>query len=104
MDKNGNCADPPAFSTGPGEHLSLDDQGSDGFVCVKQPGSTSTTSTVPSSGTYKGYICPGVMQTYNASTGTGGHYFNGCYTSVAGTQTSTNTISSGHSQSHLFGL
>ena len=33
------------------------------------------------------------MQSYNASTGSGGHYFNGCYTSTAATNTSTSTSS-----------
>ena len=38
-------------------------------------------SNIPTSGTYKGYICPGVDSgTYN--TGRGGHYYNGCYDSV----------------------
>ena len=72
--------------------------GSDGFGCVKSPSSGSSTSTIPSSGTYSGYICPGVVQysdieTTYANAVTGGHYFNGCYTSA--TTGVTKTVSSG---------
>jgi Flp pilus assembly protein TadG len=56
--------------------------------CLQSPGSTSTVSTIPSSGTYKGYICPNAMN--NADPGMSGHYYNGCYTSTA-TQTATTT-------------
>jgi Flp pilus assembly protein TadG len=46
------------------------------FGCVDSPVSGSnSTSTIPSSGTYSGYICPGV------DSGTS-NYYNGCYTSV----------------------
>jgi hypothetical protein len=92
-DYNGN-ADPPTPNTkGPGDSCPYSTN-SDGFVCVASPGSSTNASTIPSSGTYKGYICPGVMQTYNASSGLGGHYFNGCYTSAA---TGTTQVSSGSS-------
>ncbi len=63
---------------------------SHGFRCKPSPTSTSTTSTIPSSGTYKGYICP--------STDTGGEdptkigiIYNGCYDSVLNPK----TVSSG---------
>jgi Flp pilus assembly protein TadG len=94
--------------------------GSDGFGCYNAPATSwdttnwspansslgsgsradlSTTSTIPSSGTYSGYICPGVVsgytdiETYNANSVTGGHYFNGCYTTK--TTGSYKTISTG---------
>jgi len=84
--------DPPSRNTiGPGDACPYTTN-TDGFVCVSSPGSSSTASTIPSSGTYKGYICPGVMQKYSASSGLGGHYFNGCYTSAS---SGTTTVASG---------
>ncbi len=69
--------------------------GTDGFSCDTQPEGSST-ATIPSSGTYKGYICPGVMQTYDAATGSGGHHHEGCYvaTKVTGTTVNVATGSS----------
>lgn len=76
-------------TTGPGDSCPWNTS-SDGFRCLTQPNG-STTSTIPSSGTYSGYICPSVISTYTSSgslAGKGGHHFNGCYTSVdAGTKT-----------------
>jgi hypothetical protein len=96
--------------------------GGDGFGCYNAPATSwdttnwspansslgsgsradlSTTSTIPSSGTYSGYICPGVVsgytdiETYAANSVTGGHYFNGCYTTR--TTGSYKTISTGGS-------
>jgi Flp pilus assembly protein TadG len=53
-----------------------------GFGCAPDPASTTTTSSIASSGTYAGYICPG--------TDTGGYnstligvMYNGCYNSVS---------------------
>ena len=68
--------------------------GSQGYTCQSAPANgSSSTSTVPSSGTYSGYICPGVEATTNF--GKLGHYYNGCYNSV---QTSTIvTVCSGSS-------
>ncbi|HXC54265.1 MAG TPA: pilus assembly protein [Rhizomicrobium sp.] len=84
----------PATTVGPGDSCPWS-SGSDGFGCVKTPtNGSSSTSTIPSSGTYSGYICPGV-EAANASTGAGGHYFNGCYTSVA--TGGTTTVSTGSS-------
>lgn len=77
-------------TTGPGDSCPWNTS-NDGWTCVKSPTSTSTTSTIPSSGTYKGYICPSAVKVNTASgslAGKGGHHFNGCYTSVdAGTTT-----------------
>ena len=65
----------PSSSVGPGSPCPLS------LGCVTQPGGTTSTSTVPSSGTYKGYICPNAVG--SSSTGQNGHYYDGCYTSVA---------------------
>ncbi|WP_407169993.1 pilus assembly protein TadG-related protein [Bradyrhizobium sp. ORS 111] len=46
-----------------------------GFTCTAGPTSTSNVSTIPSSGTYKGYICPSVD--YNSHT-----IYNGCWVST----------------------
>ena len=48
---------------------------SGGFTCQASPTSTSNASTIPSSGTYKGYICPSVD--YNSHT-----LYNGCWVST----------------------
>jgi len=66
--------------------------------CVSAPGSTSSTNTVPSSGSYAGYICPDAMG--SSSPGQSGHYYNGCYNStVNGTTTVTQTVSKGNNAS-----
>ncbi len=65
----------PSSSVGPGSSCPF----SDG--CVSQPGSTQSTNNVPSSGTYAGYICPNAVR--SSSAGQTGHYYDGCYTSVA---------------------
>jgi hypothetical protein len=57
-----------------------------GFVCDTDPDNSSpqTTSKIPSSGTYKGYICPGDDSNYFV-------YYNGCYTSVQNGSSYTHT-------------
>jgi Flp pilus assembly protein TadG len=62
------------------------------FGCVLTPVSGSgSTATIPSSGTYSGYICPGV------DSGTS-NYYNGCYDSVdKGTTTTRTNFCSGSS-------
>ena len=65
----------PSSSVGPGSSCPW------GIGCVASPGSTSSASNVPSSGTYKGYICPNAVG--SSTTGQAGHYYNGCYTSTA---------------------
>ncbi|MBR0800149.1 pilus assembly protein [Bradyrhizobium jicamae] len=49
---------------------------SGGFTCLSSPTSTSSVSTIPSSGSYKGYICPSVD--YNSHSA-----YNGCWVSTA---------------------
>jgi hypothetical protein len=58
----------------------------------------STTSSIPSSGSYAGYICPGVDGGNKDPTKLG-IYYNGCYDSVPTTTTTTRTVSSGWSAS-----
>jgi Flp pilus assembly protein TadG len=77
----------PSSSIGPGSTCpygtrSRPDQSPYGYRCASTPtNGSSLTDTIPSSGTYKGYICPGPDDgTYNS--GREGHYYNGCYTSV----------------------
>ncbi len=78
---------------GPGSSCPLTNN-THGFRCAANPTSTSIVSSIPSSGTYSGYICP--------STDTGGKdskkigiMYNGCYNSVQ----STRTIATGSSAS-----
>jgi len=64
----------PSTSYGPGISCPWNTT-TNGYQCTSGPANgSSTTSRIPSSGTYKGYICPSV-------TGTG-HYWNGCFNSV----------------------
>lgn len=70
----------PISTDGPGTNCPL------ALGCVTQPGSTTRTSTIPSSGTYKGYICPDAdVATLSkvSHPGQTGHYYDGCYDSVA---------------------
>jgi Flp pilus assembly protein TadG len=78
----------PTSTDGPGTNCPL------ALGCVTQPGSTTRTSVIPSSGTYKGYICPDADVSSLSSKshpGQTGHYYDGCYTSTA-TQTATTTL------------
>ena len=66
-----------------------------GFQCTSGPvNGSSTTNTIPSSGTYAGYICPSIDSGSKNSVKLG-VYYNGCYNSVATTTTNTTTVSSG---------
>jgi hypothetical protein len=79
----------PSMSVGPGDNCPYSTR-NDGFTCSPTPTSTSTTSTVPSSGTYAGYICP-------AQDGTSGSYYNGCYNSTTYSSTGSSATCTGHS-------
>jgi Flp pilus assembly protein TadG len=79
----------PDMSVGPGDNCPYSSW-SDGFTCSPTPTSTSTTNTVPSSGTYAGYICP----SKNNSTGS---YVNGCYNSTTYSATGSSATCTGHS-------
>ncbi|MCA6102027.1 TadE/TadG family type IV pilus assembly protein [Bradyrhizobium australafricanum] len=55
-----------------------------GFTCTDRPATVSgarSTSTIPSSGTYAGYICPS-MDSGRKLPGKTSIYYNGCYTTV----------------------
>ena len=60
-----------------------------GFGCVTQPAGSSSTNTIPSSGTYKGYICPGKYSDGTPNIG--------CYTSTTYSATGSGASCSGHS-------
>lgn len=66
---------------GPGSDCPFSNS-SHGFRCAANPTSTSIVSSIPSSGTYSGYICPSTDTGQKSSTRIGLMY-NGCYTSVA---------------------
>jgi hypothetical protein len=73
----------PAATVGPGSNCPYATNRSPyGYGCTSGPANgAASASKIPSSGTYKGYICPGVDNgSYN--TGQVGHYYNGCYSSV----------------------
>ncbi len=78
----------PSTSIGPGSSCPWS-TGTQGYRCTASAtNGDSNTNTIPSSG----LICPSVRSA-NASTGAGGHYFNGCYNSVpTQTQTVTTTV------------
>ena len=66
-----------------------------GFQCTTGPNNgSSTTSTMPSSGSYSGYICPG-LDSGNKDADKIGIYYNGCYNSVPTTTTTTTTVCTG---------
>lgn len=68
-----------------------------GFYCVGNPSNgASKVNTIPSSGTYKGYICPGVDSGDYGNSDHRDRYYNGCYTS-AKNGTNKITVSSGNS-------
>ena len=79
----------PSMSVGPGDDCPW--TGSNGYTCTTGPvNGSSTTSTIPSSGTYKGYICP------SKNSGTGS-YYNGCYNSTTYSMTGSSATCTGHS-------
>ena len=79
----------PNMSVGPGDNCPYSTW-SNGFTCSPTPTSTSTTNTIPSSGTYAGYICPSKI----SSTGS---YVNGCYNSTTYSSTGSSATCTGHS-------
>jgi Flp pilus assembly protein TadG len=62
-------------AVGPGAQCPFSN-GSGGFTCNAGPTSTSGVSTIPSSGTYSGYICPSVDYNSHAQ-------YNGCWVSTS---------------------
>ena len=87
---------PPA-NVGPGSNCPWS-TGSNGFTCTSGPANgSSNTNTIPSNGTYKGYICPSVNNqgTYYNGVYYKGVYYNGCYNSTSCTG-SGSTLSCQH--------
>ena len=61
-----------------------------GFTCMDRPATLSnanSTNTIPSTGTYAGYICPG-LDSGSKLPGKSSIYYNGCYTTVTGASAS----------------
>jgi Flp pilus assembly protein TadG len=61
-----------------------------GFTCMDRPATVSGargTDTIPSSGTYAGYICPSIDSGRKIE-GKSGIYYNGCYTTATGSSAS----------------
>jgi len=70
----------PAANVGPGSSCPWSNSGN-GFRCTTGPANgSSNTNTIPSSGTYKGYICPSIVNNSNYSNN--GTYYNGCFNST----------------------
>lgn len=89
--------------TGPGSSCPLTDS-NHGFVCTTGPVNNSPkASSIPSSGTYKGYICPSVDSGRKDRTKIG-IYYNGCYNSIPTTSTTTKTVCSGSRSCSCGGL
>jgi Flp pilus assembly protein TadG len=85
----------PSTSVGPGSSCPYTNNAK-GFVCTTGPvNGSSTTGTIPSSGTYKGYICPSV-DSGQVNAVQGGIYYNGCYTSSTYTCTGSACTCTGH--------
>lgn len=67
-----------------------------GFTCMDRPatsiGATST-NTIPSSGNYKGYICPS-LDRGNKIAGQTNIYYNGCYTTATGASATCGSLPS----------
>lgn len=83
---------------GPGDNCPFGTSTSQtGFTCVKTSlDGASNTSTIPSSGTYSGYICPG--NDSGGKDGTkGGLNYPGCYTSTTYSSVGSSATCTGHS-------
>lgn len=72
-------------SIGPGDSCPFTSS-TNGYKCAPSPTSASTTSSIPSSGTYSGYICPSTDTGGDDST-KNGLIYNGCYNSVYNAKT-----------------
>jgi Flp pilus assembly protein TadG len=71
----------PSASVGPGSSCPYSTN-TNGFGCTSGPANgSSTVTTIPSSGTYAGYVCPGAYTKVD-TTGQLSLYYNGCYNSV----------------------
>lgn len=81
----------PSASVGPGSSCPYSSW-SNGFACTQGPANGSwNTNTIPSSGSYAGYICPS-RDNGRVDPGRNGHYYNGCYDSVPAGTTTTSCV------------
>ena len=81
----------PSASVGPGSSCPYSSW-SNGFACTQGPANGSwNTNTIPSSGSYAGYICPS-RDNGRVDPGRNGHYYNGCYDSVPTGTTTTSCV------------
>ena len=82
--------------TGPGDDCPLSSSKT-GFGCVNTPvDGAATTTTIPSSGSYSGYICPGVDTGGTDGTKIGFDY-PGCYNSTTYSSSGSSAVCTGHS-------
>jgi Flp pilus assembly protein TadG len=78
----------PLSAFGPGDDCPFTDSSNNlrnayGFYCAtSETNTTSKTSTIASSGSRTGYICPGRDYGTNTTQSHNGHYYNGCWTST----------------------
>lgn len=85
----------PSSSVGPGSNCPFSTR-YQGFGCTTGPATGSPdTGTVPSSGAYRGYICPSVDNGRTNQT-RNGHYYNGCWTSTTYSCTGSSCSCNGH--------
>jgi Flp pilus assembly protein TadG len=108
---NPNSSSPATVSFaawGPGDNCPFTDANNNrvspfGFQCVSSNSNGAAKVTyIPSSGTYTGYICPG-MDYGTSNTDHRSRYYNGCYTSTKNGN-NTVTVSSGSSSSSCTGF
>jgi len=102
---NQNASSPTTISFrawGPGDDCPFTDSNNNrvspfGFYCTSGPAnSAGKVSTIPSSGTYTGYICPGIDSGDYGNSSHRDRYYNGCYTSTKVTSgTTTVTVATG---------
>jgi Flp pilus assembly protein TadG len=86
----------PASNVGPGSACPYT-TAAKGFVCQSTPtNASSSAGNIPSSGTFKGYICPGI-DNGSINAGRKDRYYNGCYNSVGASAPYThNWIANNH--------
>jgi len=95
LDPNKGGAKPSNWSTITGGSSCPFTNGAHGFQCASGPvNGSSTTYTIPSSGSYAGYICPSV-DSGNKDADKIGIYYSGCYDSQPTVTTTTKTVSTG---------
>jgi Flp pilus assembly protein TadG len=96
-----NPAAVPFDAWGPGDDCPFTNSSNNlwspfGFYCGSTPSNgASRVSKIPSSGTYQGYICPGLDYGDHGNSDHRDRYYNGCYTSTA--RSGTRTVSQGSS-------